>query len=283
MRKYLHHQLFTGVEFDGRLTLLNKLLVAIILLAVCTAVLSTEADLHDAWHYELLIVEAVFGAIFLAEYLARIYAAAENPGPESDWAKRWRFIRSPLGLIDLAVVVASLLPLFVSHSAVLRTIRLLRVIAVMKFGRFARALREVWGAVKDRGDDLIVTFALAGMLLLFGATALYLTEGDVQPEQFGSIPRALWWAVITLTTVGYGDAFPITPLGKVFASFVALSGIALVAMPTGIIAAAFSEAMQRRRDQRIEEMRAHLERLDQVDEAVEAKLAALERTNNPKP
>lgn len=283
MRKYLHHQLFTGVEFDGRLTLLNKLLVAIILLAVFTAVLSTEADLHDAWHYELLIVEAVFGAIFLTEYCARIYAAAENPGPESDWAKRWRFIRSPLGLIDLAVVVASLLPLFVSHSAVLRTIRLLRVIAVMKFGRFARALREVWGAVKDRGDDLIVTFALAGMLLLFGATALYLTEGDIQPEQFGSIPRALWWAVITLTTVGYGDAFPITPLGKLFASFVALSGIALVAMPTGIIAAAFSEAMQRRRDQRIEEMRAHLERLDQVDEAVEAKIAALQRTSNPKP
>lgn len=283
MRKYLHHQLFTGVEFDGRLTLLNRLLVGIILLAVLTAVLSTEADLHDAWHFELLVAEAVFGAIFLAEYLARIYAAAENPGPESDWAKRWRFIRSPLGLIDLAVVVASLLPLFVSHSAVLRTIRLLRVIAVMKFGRFARALGEVWGAVKDRGDDLLVTLVLAGMLLLFGATALYLTEGDIQPEQFGSIPRSLWWAVITLTTVGYGDAFPITPLGKIFASLVALSGIALVAMPTGIIAAAFSEAMQRRRDQRIEEMRAHLERLDQVDEAVEAKIAALERTSNPKP
>ncbi|MCR2832654.1 ion transporter [Parerythrobacter lacustris] len=283
MRKYLHHQLFTGAEFDGRLTLLNKLLVAIILLAVFTAVLSTEAELHDKWHYELLVAEAVFGAIFLAEYLARIYAAAENPGPEGDWVKRWRFIRSPLGLIDLAVVIASLLPLFVSHSSVLRTIRLLRVIAVMKFGRFSRALGEVWGAVKDRGDDLLVTLVLAGMLLLFGATALYLTEGDIQPEQFGSIPRALWWAVITLTTVGYGDAFPITPLGKVFASFVALSGIALVAMPTGIIAAAFSEAMQRRRDQRIEEMRAHLERLDQVDEAVEAKIAALQRTSNPKP
>jgi voltage-gated potassium channel len=141
----------------------------------------------------------------------------------------------------------------------------------------------VWSAVADRGDDLIVTVALASIALLFGATALYMTEGHIQPKEFGSIPRALWWSINTLTTVGYGDAVPITPLGKVFASMVALSGIALVAMPTGIIAAAFSEAMQRRRDQRIEDMREHLDRLDQIDEKVEAKIAALERTSQPRP
>nr|WP_137676773.1 ion transporter [Parerythrobacter lutipelagi] len=282
LRKYLHHQLFDGAEYDGRLTTLNRFLVLVIILAVITAVLSTEPRLHDNWHNQLLIAEAVFGTIFLVEYVARIFAAADQPGPESAWRKRWRFIRSPLGLIDLAVVVASLMPLFVSNSAVLRTIRLLRVIAIMKFGRFSKAVMEVWGAVKERGDDLIVTMALACVLLLSGATALYLTEGHIQPEEFGSIPRALWWSIITLTTVGYGDAAPITVLGKVFASMVALSGIALVAMPTGIIAAAFSEAMQRRRDQRLEEMKAHLERLDKVDDAVEAKIAALERANNPR-
>lgn len=283
LRKKLHNQLFVGAHPDGRLTLTNKLLILVIIAAVATAALSTEASISSQWHHIFLVSELVFGIIFLLEYLARIYAAAEEPGEGSVWAKRWRFMRSPIGLIDLAVVVSTLMPLVTADAAMLRTVRLLRVLAVMKFGRFNRALKEVWGAVTDRADDLIVTMALAGMLLLFGATALYMTEGDVQPEEFGSIPRALWWSVITLTTVGYGDAFPITALGKVFAGMVALSGIALVAMPTGIIAAAFSEAMQRRRDQQIREMREHLERLDDVDEAVEAKIAALERARKPGP
>lgn len=283
LRHKLYHEMFVGAEPDGRLTLTNKLLIFVIILAVATAALSTEPTLPASWKRAFFYSELVFGGIFLVEYIARIYAAAEAPGEGSNWLKRWRFIRSPIGLIDLAVVVTSLLPLVTADAAVLRTIRLLRVFAVMKFGRFSKAIGEVWGAVCDRGDDLIVTLALAMLLLLFGATALHLTEGSVQPEEFGSIPRALWWSVITLTTVGYGDAFPITPLGKVFASMVALSGIALVAMPTGIIAAAFSEAMQRRRDQRIEEMRQHLDRLDEIDERVEAKIEALERTRNPGP
>lgn len=283
LRRYLYHQLYEGAEFDGRLTWMNRSLVAVILAAVASGVLATETGISRRWHEALLIAELIFGAIFLAEYLARIFAAAEQPGPAPAWRKRWRFVRSPLGLIDLLVVVSTLMPLVLADATLLRMVRLLRVIAIMKFGRFSRAVKEVGAAIAERGDDLIVTVAMAGVLLLFGATALYLIEGPVQPEQFGSIPRALWWAVITFTTVGYGDAFPITALGKVFAGFVALSGIAFVAMPTGIIAAAFSEAMQRRRDLRLEEMRAHLERLDQIDEATEAKIAALERANRPKP
>lgn len=277
LRKYLHHQLFVGAEYDGRLTLLNRLLVLTIILAVGTAALATEPKISGQWHHVLLISEIVFGVIFLCEYLARIFAAADDPGEGTAWQKRWRFIRSPLGLIDLLVVVSTLMPLVLADTTMLRTVRLIRVFAVMKFGRFSRALREVWAAVAERGDDLIVTLALASVLLLFGATALYMIEGDNQPEQFGSIPRALWWSVITFTTVGYGDAAPVTALGKVFGAVVALSGVAFVAMPTGIIAAAFSDAMQRRRDAKIDEMRQHLAALDQEDERVNAKLAALER------
>jgi voltage-gated potassium channel len=277
LRKYLHHQLFEGAEFDGRLTILNRLLVLIIVLAVASAALGTEPDISARWHGALLISEIVFGAIFLVEYIARIFAAADEPGDIGVWRKRWRFIRSPIALIDLLVVVSTLMPLLLVDTTMLRTIRLIRVFTVMKFGRFSRALKEVWAAVTERGDDLIVTLALASVLLLFGATALYIIEGRIQPDQFGSIPRALWWSVITFTTVGYGDAAPVTALGKVFGSVVALSGIAFVAMPTGIIAAAFSEAMQRRRDAKIEELRRHLSALDEEDERVNAKLAALER------
>lgn len=283
LRAYLHFQLFVGSRLDGRLTWMNRVLVVVILAAVASGVLATEPEISGRWHRGLILAELVFGAIFLVEYLARIYAAAEQPGPEPAWRKRWRFVRSPLGLIDLVVVLSTLMPVLLADAAMLRMVRLLRVVAIMKFGRFSKALKEIGAAIAERGDDLIVTMALAAVLLLFGATALYLVEGALQPDEFGSIPRALWWAVVTLTTVGYGDAAPITPLGKFFAGIVALCGIALVAMPTGIIAAAFSEAMQRRRDLRIEEMRAHLERLDEIDERVEAQIAALERRGQPKP
>lgn len=282
LRSTLHHQLFVGAEPDGHLTLLNRLLIVTIILAVASAALSTEPTIPQSWHDALVIGELAFGAIFLLEYIARIYAAAEEPGKESDWVKRWRFIRSPIGLIDLVVVISTLVPLITADAAMLRTVRLLRVVAVMKFGRFSKAITEVWSAVSERADDLIVTAALAFVFILLGATALYMTEGNIHPEAFGSIPRSLWWAVMTFTTVGYGDVYPVTALGKVFASMMALSGIAFVAMPTGIIAAAFSEAMQRRRDQKIEDMRQHLARLDEVDEEVEAKIAALERANKPK-
>lgn len=283
LRANLHKQLFVGAHPDGRLTLLNKFLIVTIILAVASAALGTEPNLSVQTQRALLIAEFVFGTIFLLEYLARVYAAAEEPGDRSAWAKRWGFMRSWIGIIDLIVVVTTLAPLVTGDASMLRFVRLFRVIAVMKFGRFSLALKAVWDAIADRGDDLIVTAALAFVFVLTGATLLHVVEGDIQPDEFGSIPRALWWAVITLTTVGYGDAYPITILGKIIGGVLALSGIAFVAMPTGIIAAAFSEAMQRRRDLKIQEMREHLARLDEIDENVVAKLEKLERASQNPP
>ncbi|WP_280638302.1 ion transporter [Qipengyuania aquimaris] len=248
LREYLHHQITIGSWPDGKLTGMNVLLIWVILAAVVVGVVSTEPEIMSRYRQEILWAEIAFGVFFLAEYLARIYAAPEMPGEGSDWVKRWRFIRSPIGLVDLAVVIVSLAPFFIANAAALRLLRLLRVFALAKLGHFSAAMREILGALRERSYDLLVCAALAFSLLLVGASGLYWLEGHLQPDNFGSIPRALWWAVITLTTVGYGDAYPVTVGGKLVGSLVAVGGVLLVALPTGIFAAAFSDAMQRRRE-----------------------------------
>lgn len=247
-RRFVYNQLFASARSDGSLSLTNKVILVVIVTSVLLAIIGTEPAIVGEYRHWFLYAEMTFGGIFLVEYIGRVWAAAEGPGDESAWAKRWAFIRSPFGIIDLIVVVAALFPFLVTSAPILRVLRILRLAALMKFGRFSLALQELGRAIGERRYDLFVTMALAAALLLFGATALHWAEGAKQPEAFGSIPRAMWWAIITLTTVGYGDASPITPLGKILAAIVALGGIGLVAMPTGIIAAAFSDAMQRHRD-----------------------------------
>lgn len=232
---------------DGRLTPVNWLLVLLIVAAATASILASEPVIEQAYGGLLGALEYGFGAAFATEYAARLWTAPEGEGEGSAMRKRLRFATSFLGLVDLFVLVLTLLPMLFPGVAVLRLVRLLRLLMLAKLGRFSAAFEELAKAIHSRRHELYVTMALASFLLLFGATALYVVEGDVQPDKFGSIPRALWWSIITLTTVGYGDVSPITPLGKFLAAIVALAGIGLVAMPTGILAAAFSEAMQSHR------------------------------------
>ena len=248
LRARLHWQLHIGSWPDGKLTGLNVFVVWTILAALLVGIVATEPQIRIPYQHEILVAEFVFGTIFLLEYLGRIFAAPEAEGPGSAWGKRLRFIFSPIGLIDLLVVVVSLAPFFIANAAVLRVIRLLRIISILKFSRFSAAMREIGAALRERSYDLLVCATLALVLVLLGAAGLYWVEGSLQPEQFGSIPRALWWAVITLTTVGYGDAYPVTTAGRLIGALVAIGGVLLVALPTGIVAAAFSDAMQRRRE-----------------------------------
>lgn len=232
---------------------LNRLICAAILLATASAVLETEPMVVRGRAALFAGLELAFGLFFAAEYLLRLWVAAEADGGRPGWRKRLRFVVSPAGLLDLLVLATTFAPFLTANAQMLRLLRLLRILRLAKLGRMSTAMRHIAEAVASRRMELALTAGLGVGLMVAGATALYWLEGEVQPDKFGSIPRALWWAVITLTTTGYGDSYPVTPTGKIVASLVAICGIGVIALPTGILAAAFSDALQRAREAKVGE------------------------------
>ncbi len=230
----------------------NTVVVALIAIAVIVAILETEprimADPRIAKAFHAL--NLVFAVVFTIEYLARLWIAGEETRYQG-LRGRLRYALSLPAIIDLLAVIPFYLTLGADDAFILRLLRLMRILALARLGEFSEAARLLIRCVRRRSYELTLSFSVAMAVLIFAATALYLVEGHAQPDAFGSIPRALWWSVATLTTVGYGDVYPVTVLGRVLAGITALAAIGLIAMPAGILAGAFSDAFQdnrRRKD-----------------------------------
>jgi voltage-gated potassium channel len=177
--------------------------------------------------------------VFGLEYLGRVYSCTSEPRYAHPITGRLRYALTPLMLVDLAVLV---LPYWFDA-------RPLRILRLVRLARYSRRLMLLVDVVRDRRDELFVSVAVALMLLVASSSAMYWVEKDENPR-FDSIPATMWWGVATLTTVGYGDVTPITPLGKVLGGFVALIGVGMFALPAGILAGGFSEALQQARKER---------------------------------
>ena len=186
-------------------------------------------------------------SIFGTEYLLRIWAsgAASSTKWKKPLSKRLAYIFSFTGLVDLVAILPSLLSIFVG-SVDLRWLRVLRMVRLLKISHYSSALEDLVSAIRHERASFTAAIYLLVLALFFSSSALYIVESDVQPEEFGSIPETMWWSIITLTTVGYGDASPITAIGKVIAAMTALMGVMTVALLTGIVANAFANQVQRR-------------------------------------
>lgn len=233
----------------------NLLLAILIIIAVAGAVLETEPTIAGGRELLFRQLEVTVASIFLVEYAARVWTVVENPRFAAYRFPRLRYMVTPIALIDLAAILPAIFAFGGASSLVLRFFRVFRMIRLAKLGRTTRAWTAIREAIYERRYEFGLVLGLVSVTMLIASSLMYWAEADAQPDKFGSIPRALWWSIVTLTTVGYGDVYPVTTMGRVFAGVIAVTGVMLIAIPTGIFAASFSDGLQRYREQR--ESREH--------------------------
>lgn len=222
-------------------------ILTLIGLNVIGLILGTVEGIHKLSPPFFLGFEVLSVIVFTGEYVLRLWSCVEDSRYASGVKGRLRFAVTPLALIDLMAILPFYLPFTGLDLRFLRVVRMMRVFRVAKVGRYSQSLRLLKSVANARKEQLLCTVALLLVLLVMAASLMYFAENAAQPEAFSSIPAAMWWAVATLTTVGYGDVYPVTVLGKVMASTVAVLGIGLFALPTGILGAGFIEELERKR------------------------------------
>jgi voltage-gated potassium channel len=230
----------------------NQVFVKFIYCLIILNVLSLIAESYESIRNDFItffyFFESFSVVVFSIEYILRFWTADLNPKYKGGIIKkRILFSTSTFGLIDLIAILPFYLPLiFPFDLRVVRILRLFRLLRIFKLNRYSKSLQTIGSVLKETKAELMITVFVAFILMILSSTLIYYFENDVQPEKFASIGHAFWWSVATLTTVGYGDVYPITAMGKLLSGIIALIGIGFVALPTGIISSAFISKMQKK-------------------------------------
>jgi voltage-gated potassium channel len=242
IRKYFASQI--EEEAHGK-SVFGKVVAALITLSILLAIILTEEKYEIHWARALRILDTSVGVAFLIEYAIRVWVAPIQKGYANGARGAIQYMRSPIAVLDLVALMPLLVGAIGSEFFLLRIARLLRISRASRSTRFKKSIEHFNYAISSKWQELQVAIVYTGILLLSSSTLMYLVEGSIQPEPFGSIPRCIWWSVSTISTVGYGDAIPHTIPGKFVAGITALLGIGVVAIPTGILAAGFSESISK--------------------------------------
>ncbi len=244
LKKRVYEIINKANDGDRTSILFDWMIMLLIALSVVSIILESFADIYARYYSLFRTFEVVTVVVFTIEYMLRIWTAdllfseAKHP--------RLRYIFSFMALIDLLAILPFYIPFFSADLRFLRMMRLFRLfrlLRVFKLGRYLDALHVIVKVIRTSSPQLIMSVVICFFVMLFSAIVMYTVENPQQPEQFPNVISALWWAICTLTTVGYGDVYPITAVGKFFASLISLVGIGIIAIPTGIIAAGFNQVI----------------------------------------
>lgn len=228
----------------------DTLIIALIAVNVVAVMLETEPAIADRYADALLINEMIATVVFSVEYVLRLYCAHRDPAYRGRLFGRLRYALSMLAVIDLIAIAPFFLQFIEMDLRVARAIRLMRLVRVFKLGRYARAVRTLANSINRKKEELAISAFFSVLVLVLCSSAMYFVEHTHQPEAFRSIPSTMWWSVVTLTSVGYGDVSPVTGVGQVVGAVVCILGVFVVALPTGIIASGFLEEMRAQRQER---------------------------------
>ncbi|MAW10536.1 MAG: voltage-gated potassium channel [Verrucomicrobiales bacterium] len=212
----------------------EKLIQILIVISLISFAFETLPNLSTAWQNVLKFTEIIIVLIFTIEYIIRI----------SLCRPRLKYIFSFYGVIDILAILPFFLTAGIDIKSI-RAFRLLRLLRFVKLLKYNKAIRRLRDALIDAKDELILSGIVAGILLYLASIGIYYFEEEAQPDSFGSVFHSMWWAVCSLTTVGYGDVKPITVGGKIFTGIVLIIGVGIVAMPTAILASSFNNAKKK--------------------------------------
>ncbi len=233
-------------EYGYRINkIFDYFILSLILLSVFSIMLESMPEFEKEYGDWLRYFDVFAVIVFTIEYGLRIYIADMLYPAKNKFRSILKFMFSFYGIIDLLAILPFYLPmLIVMDLRYLRILRLTRILRVLKINRYNNSLSLIWDVIKEKKPELVVTGFVTFLILIIASFLMYYIEGEAQPEQFPNILSAIWWAVATLTTVGYGDIYPITGLGKLISGLIAILGIGIVALPTGLISSGFIDKVQ---------------------------------------
>lgn len=254
LREHIYHFIDNEEEQSFGSQSFELFITGLILLSIVSIVLESFEDLRLQYGYYFNLFETLTLAIFTIEYILRISTADFKYKDINSWpAAAWRFMTSGSGIVDLIAIA----PIFFHFASFfgfrefargdfrfIRILKITRLLRIFKMNSFTNSITVVADVFSEKRHDLGITLFVTFVLLLVSSTLMWYVEGPVQPDLFPNILASFWWAIATLTTVGYGDVFPITPLGKFLSGLIALLGIGLVALPAGILSSAFIEKLE---------------------------------------
>lgn len=223
----------------------NIIISILIILNIFAVILESVSDIYKNYRLLFDILNTISIIVFTIEYLLRVWSCTSSPRFSQPIIGRLKYIISPLAVIDLIAIIPLYAPLFLPDLRALRIFRLLRILLLLKLIRYSNSIKIIGQVLKTKKEELISIIFILIVLLVFTSSLMYYIEHTAQPDKFSSIPQAMWWGIVTLTTVGYGDIYPITPIGKILSAVIAIIGVGVFALPAGLFASGFSAELHK--------------------------------------